>query len=251
MLLQRDPAKRCSCPISSHASFLPPLQLSLLAAVWTVCNPTSLSLIRQLSRWSLKQNKMSTFVRCENEADTSTHQQTTGDDDEREATELGPVQHGLSDTVVNPASIGRTSASNAAEPTPILGGLRSWWKHYIQLHVPHADCRDHLGMFDFDPILCHRLSWEKAEQAQLTFLCNKCSQRTYFSRVPTHIACSLYAGNRHRSALQSSTIGRPSTRSYIWLSYSRKTSSWSFSECCYCCDSYWWSSVLAAADEYG
>jgi hypothetical protein len=134
---------------------------------------------------------MSTFVRCENEADTSTHQQTTGDDDEREATELGPVQHGLLDTVVNPASIGRTSASNAAEPTPILGGLRSWWKHYIQLHVPHADCRDHLGMFDFDPILCHRLSWEKAEQAQLTFLQQMQPTNVLFLRTNAHRLPSL------------------------------------------------------------
>jgi hypothetical protein len=75
------------------------------------------------------------------------------DDDEPEATELGPVQHGPSDTVVNSTSIGETSASNVGGTPPILGGLRRWWKHYVQLHVPHADCRDHLGMSILDLIL--------------------------------------------------------------------------------------------------
>jgi hypothetical protein len=87
------------------------------------------------------------------------------DDDEQEATELGPVHHGPSDTVVNSTSIGETSASNVGEQLPILGGLRIWWKHYVQLHVPHADCRDHLGM----SILIRSSSWtrtlfDKAEQ---------------------------------------------------------------------------------------
>lgn len=94
---------------------------------------------------------MSTLIRREIGEDTSdlqtTHQPPERDNDAREATELGPVRHRPSDTVVDSASIGGTSASNVGvKPLPILNGLRSWWKHYIQLHVPHATCRDHLGM---------------------------------------------------------------------------------------------------------
>ncbi|CAD0085806.1 unnamed protein product [Aureobasidium mustum] len=70
------------------------------------------------------------------------------DVDEREATELEPVQH------VHQNIAGRSSSTNASNnpgtgrEAPILSGLRRWWKHYIQLHVPHADCRDHLaGLF--------------------------------------------------------------------------------------------------------
>jgi hypothetical protein len=101
---------------------------------------------------------MSTSVRRESGVGTSdvqtTHQPiNTRDDDEREATELGPVQRGPSGTVLSSASIGETSTSNVGGTPPILGGLRRWWKHYIQLHVPHADCRDHLGMSIPDLIL--------------------------------------------------------------------------------------------------
>ncbi|KAH0285664.1 hypothetical protein M436DRAFT_36404 [Aureobasidium namibiae CBS 147.97] len=89
---------------------------------------------------------MSTFVRRESGVDTSdlqtTRQSTSRDDDEREATELGPVQHGHPDTV---ATISRTSVFNTDVESPIPGGLRRWWKYYIQLHVPHATCRDHLA----------------------------------------------------------------------------------------------------------
>ncbi|CAD0082328.1 unnamed protein product, partial [Aureobasidium vineae] len=65
------------------------------------------------------------------------------DHDEREATELGPVQHGHPTAATRSASIDATNTSR--DETPVLGGLKSWWKHYIQLHVPHADCRDHLA----------------------------------------------------------------------------------------------------------
>ncbi|KAI4756208.1 hypothetical protein E4T52_11691 [Aureobasidium sp. EXF-3400] len=93
---------------------------------------------------------MSKLIRHESGEDTSdvqtTHQPPERDNDEREATELEPVRHRSSDTVVNLASTGGTSASNVGvEPPPTLSGLRSWWKHYIQLHVPHATCRDHLA----------------------------------------------------------------------------------------------------------
>lgn len=95
----------------------------------------------------LGEHNMSTSVRRESGTGASdlqiTHQPTNRDDDEREATELEPVQHAQSDTV---ATIGETSASNSGVKSPILSGLNRWWKHYIQLHVPHATCRDHLGM---------------------------------------------------------------------------------------------------------
>ncbi|KEQ80071.1 hypothetical protein M438DRAFT_237854, partial [Aureobasidium pullulans EXF-150] len=34
---------------------------------------------------------------------------------------------------------------NSNREPSIFDGLRRWWKHYIQLHVPHAECRDHLA----------------------------------------------------------------------------------------------------------
>jgi hypothetical protein len=34
------------------------------------------------------------------------------------------------------------------DPTqgPIRRGLAAFWRHHISMSVPHADCRDHLGM---------------------------------------------------------------------------------------------------------
>jgi len=122
-------------------------QLSILLQCTLSCAKFS-STYRLFSRWYLRQYRMSTAVRRESGVDTSdlqtTQQSTSRDDDEREATELGPVQHGHSDTV---ATISTTSAFNVDVKSPIPGGLRRWWKHYIQLHVPHATCRDHLGVY--------------------------------------------------------------------------------------------------------
>ena len=101
---------------------------------------------------------MSKLVRHESEINTPelrpAHQTSERDDDEREATELGPVRHQPSDTVANPNSIDETSASNVGVRQQTFGGVRRWWKHYIQLHVPHETCRDHLGMsIGLDPVI--------------------------------------------------------------------------------------------------
>ncbi|KEQ93457.1 hypothetical protein AUEXF2481DRAFT_41688 [Aureobasidium subglaciale EXF-2481] len=66
-------------------------------------------------------------------------------DDEREATELDLVRHTSLETIVRSASIDATNTSSVGENFTRFSGLRRWWKHYIQLHVPHADCRDHLA----------------------------------------------------------------------------------------------------------
>jgi uncharacterized membrane protein YidH (DUF202 family) len=193
MLLLHRPCQALFLPYLMSCLAIAGITFQLLCDVFATA--ISLSIIRRLLRWSLKRSNMSTSVRCETGGNTSdspiTPQQTNRDDDEREATELGPVQHGLSDTVVNPASIGATSASNVAETTPILGGVRSWWKHYIQLHVPHAECRDHLGMSDFDPIFVTDSRMWKAEQAQLTFATNAANERTFLAYQRTSLALSM------------------------------------------------------------
>lgn len=71
------------------------------------------------------------------------------DGDEREATELGPVEsaghYPRSTSISDP---GRTPAPDevrqpSANPTHAIG---RFWRRYIQLEVPHVGCRDHLGM---------------------------------------------------------------------------------------------------------
>lgn len=89
---------------------------------------------------------MSEFVRLENETLQNVEQPYDKDVDEREATELEPVQHVHPDISVRSSPNNATNNSSVGGKAPILSGLRRWWKHYIQLHVPHADCRDHLGM---------------------------------------------------------------------------------------------------------
>ena len=101
---------------------------------------------------------MSKLVRHESEINTPdlqiAHQSPARDDDEREATELGPVRHEPSDTVANPNSIDGTSASDVGAKPQTFDGVRRWWKHYIQLHGPHATCRDHLGMStELEPVI--------------------------------------------------------------------------------------------------
>lgn len=116
---------------------------------------------------------MSTSVRRESGTGTSdlqiTHQPTDRDDDEREATELGPVQHGQSATVV---TIGGTSTSRiCGVKLPIPSGLRRWWKHYVQLELPHATCRDHLGMytkFRVDLMMVHTHNFYENRTRKLT-----------------------------------------------------------------------------------
>lgn len=89
---------------------------------------------------------MSELVRHESETLQNVEQPCDKDVDEREATELEPVQHVHPDIAVRSSPINATNNSGVGGKASILGGLRKWWKHYIQLHVPHADCRDHLGM---------------------------------------------------------------------------------------------------------
>ncbi|KAG9532936.1 hypothetical protein KCU93_g588, partial [Aureobasidium melanogenum] len=88
---------------------------------------------------------MSGSVRHENEVLQNVEQPCDKNVDEREATELEPVQHVHQDTAVRSASTNATNTSGAGGEAPFLSSLRGWWKHYIQLHVPHADCRDHLA----------------------------------------------------------------------------------------------------------
>lgn len=81
------------------------------------------------------------------------HSQNNNDHDEREATELGQLVDAVN--LQNASSNTPATLNSAAETSSIPAhqkrsdGLRRWWKHYIQLHVPHAACRDHLGMFFF------------------------------------------------------------------------------------------------------
>lgn len=95
---------------------------------------------------------MSESVRHESEALQNVEQSCDKDVDEREATELEPVQHVHRDITEGSSSINATNTSGANGETPYLNGLRRWWKHYVQLHVPHADCRDHLGMQLSSPV---------------------------------------------------------------------------------------------------
>ncbi|KAH0368390.1 hypothetical protein KCU65_g4012, partial [Aureobasidium melanogenum] len=88
---------------------------------------------------------MSESVRHESEVLQNIEQPYDKDVDEREATELGPVQHDNQDIAERSSPINATNTSGASGEAPYLSGLRRWWKHYIQLHVPHADCRDHLA----------------------------------------------------------------------------------------------------------
>ncbi|KAH0009778.1 hypothetical protein KCU78_g10579, partial [Aureobasidium melanogenum] len=88
---------------------------------------------------------MSEPVRHESEVVQNVDQPCDKNVDEREATELEPVQHVHQDTAVRSSSTNATNTSGAGGETPFLISLRGWWKHYIQLHVPHADCRDHLA----------------------------------------------------------------------------------------------------------
>lgn len=105
-----------------------------------------------VSRWLLGQSKMSESVRHVSEVVQNVDQPCDKNVDEREATELEPVQHVHQDTAVRSSSTNATNTSGAGGEAPFLISLRGWWKHYIQLHVPHADCRDHLGMQLSSPV---------------------------------------------------------------------------------------------------
>ena len=64
--------------------------------------------------------------------------------DEREATELGQLN---TVTQIQQDDNGITKAdATRHRRLSKFDGSRQWWKHHIQLHVPHAACRDHLGM---------------------------------------------------------------------------------------------------------
>ncbi|THY32061.1 hypothetical protein D6D01_02696 [Aureobasidium pullulans] len=84
---------------------------------------------------------MSNPACCENTTIPEASIPNDNNSDEREATELGRLQHGF--PIERSASIDTTSGNSNREPST-FDGLRRWWKHYIQLHVPHAECRDHL-----------------------------------------------------------------------------------------------------------
>ncbi|KAI5246103.1 hypothetical protein E4T43_02771 [Aureobasidium subglaciale] len=112
-----------------------------------------------------------------NSQDTHHKCSPNDNDDEREATELGPVRHTSLETIVRSASIDATNTSSVGENSTRFSGLRRWWKHYIQLHVPHADCRDHLG---------RPKSWRR--QLTLFYVAN---ERTFLAYQRTSLALSM------------------------------------------------------------
>lgn len=80
---------------------------------------------------------------------------TTVSDHEQEATELNPVDHEDVVSTHDAAPWTRNGSINSCHTTSDQAQLqkRHWydfvsrfWRHYIQLSVPHVDCRDHLGM---------------------------------------------------------------------------------------------------------
>lgn len=77
-------------------------------------------------------------------------QRTPVVNDEREATELGPID-GVPQQRI-PGSIQSSNAHHRAgssrpQKIPWYHGIQAFWKHYIHLAVPHTACRDHLGIF--------------------------------------------------------------------------------------------------------
>ena len=71
---------------------------------------------------------------------------TENEHDEREATELGQIDGSKHPTRLVPKTAdlaGGTSAKTSQNSR--FDHLKRIWKDYIQLHVPHAACRDHLG----------------------------------------------------------------------------------------------------------
>jgi len=81
-------------------------------------------------------------------------QNTSIVNDEREATELGPIDGVPSQ--LTPGSVQSSSAHDRGiscrpQKNHWYHDIQAFWKHYIHLAVPHTACRDHLGIFS---LLC-------------------------------------------------------------------------------------------------
>jgi uncharacterized membrane protein YidH (DUF202 family) len=78
-----------------------------------------------------------------NEEDDQQAYHHTVINDECEATELGQLNSVAIERHQHPET--SLSSVSGRQDLGRFDGVRRWWKHYIQLQVPHAECRDHLG----------------------------------------------------------------------------------------------------------
>lgn len=86
-------------------------------------------------------------------------QHEPSDTDEREATELTQVSATVTldtNTTSNRRLAGESNQYHESRVRP-FNAIRGFWRHFIQLSVPHVACRDHLGGYLYR---CHVISYQ-------------------------------------------------------------------------------------------